>query len=399
MVPEVPMHAEILMIGTELLLGQINDTNATYLGQTLAENGINLYQKTTVGDNRTRIIAALDGALTRSGVVLCSGGLGPTEDDITRECIAELLGRKMEFREDLYNSVLARFSHVRMKITENNKKQATLPEGAIALENPNGTAPGLLVEDPRGTIICMPGVPFELKPMMEDHVVPYLRAKFGLPGTLVYRVLKIAGVGESRIDAMMGDLINTHTNPTIGLLASPDVVRVRIAARAENRDAAEALIAPVEALLGERLPGMIYGRDDDTLEAVVDRLLAEKGWRLAISETSTGGKLAQRLTAAGVRSFAGARILPQTPAPNDVSSETQALDDAKGVMLEFAADCGLGLAFEPSANRTVAALVTPQGQRTWEIGAFGAGERSQLRTSITALEFVRRELLGMSVSV
>lgn len=392
------MQAEILMIGTELLLGQIQDTNATYLAQVLKENGINLFQKTTVGDNKARIMAALDGALSRSGVVLCSGGLGPTEDDITRECIAELLGRPLEFREDLYNSVLARFSGLRMKITENNKKQATLPAGAIAIENPHGTAPGVLIEDPRGIIFCMPGVPFELKPMMEEHVVPYLRQKFGLPGVLHYRVLKVCGMGESRIDDAIGDIINAHTNPSIGLLASPDVVRIRIAARAENVDAANAMIAPVAAAIEERLAGKIFGHDDDTLEGVVDQLLQKKGWRLAISETSTGGKLCQRLVAAGSKAFAGGQVYPAGALPEGLSAAEQALDLSNRCMLGFPTECGLGLAFAPGENRTVAVFQTPESTFEWEIGAFGTGERSQLRTSVTALEMVRRSLLGMSVS-
>ncbi|MBI2432524.1 MAG: hypothetical protein HYV26_06615 [Candidatus Hydrogenedentes bacterium] len=236
------MNAELLMIGTELLLGQIQDTNASYMGQTLALHGINLFQKTTVGDNQQRIMAALDGALSRAGVVLCSGGLGPTEDDITRECIAELLGRKLEFRQALWDEVVQRFAPLRVKITENNKRQATLPVGAIAIDNPHGTAPGLIIEDARGIIICMPGVPMELKPMLETKVIPYLLRKFGQQGVLHCRVLKVCAMGESRVDSIIGDLILASTNPTIGLLASPDAVRIRIAARASSIVEAQALV-------------------------------------------------------------------------------------------------------------------------------------------------------------
>ena len=384
------------MIGTELLLGQIQDTNATYLAQVLKENGINLFQKTTVGDNKGRIMAALDGALSRSGVVLCSGGLGPTEDDITRECIAELLGRPMAFRPDLYESVLARFASIRTKITENNKKQATLPEGAEAIENPHGTAPGVLVEDPRGIIICMPGVPFELKPMVEDHVIPYLRRKFGLGGVLHYRVLKISGMGESRIDDAIGDIINEHSNPSIGLLASPDVVRVRIAAHADTVADCERLIDPVAAQIEERLGKHIFGRDDETLEGVVDALLVAHGYTLAVAETTTGGKLAQRLVAAGSKAFAGGLITRAEARPEGVSAGAWALDLAEKSMLGCSSTTGLGLVFEPAENRTVAVFRTPEATHEWEIGAYGTGERSQLRTSITALEFVRRCLLGKS---
>ncbi|MEK7794927.1 MAG: competence/damage-inducible protein A, partial [Candidatus Hydrogenedentota bacterium] len=160
------MQAEIMMIGTELLLGQIEDTNATFMARVLAENGINLFQKTTVGDNTERINAALNAALDRSDIVLCSGGLGPTEDDLTRECVAAVTGRPLEFDPYIWEQIEAMFARFRFKITENNKRQAMVPRGAIVVQNPRGSAPGLIVEDPRGIIACMPGVPHELKFML-----------------------------------------------------------------------------------------------------------------------------------------------------------------------------------------------------------------------------------------
>jgi len=309
------MQAEIVTIGTELLLGQIVDTNAAFIGQVLAENGINLYQKTTVGDNPECIRSALEGALGRSDVVLTSGGLSPTADDITRECVAQLLGRPLVFRQELYDQLAARFARFRFKMTENNEKQAMAPEGAIAIENPHGTAPGLIVEDDLGTVICMPGVPRELKPMLTDRVIPYLREKFGLRGVLQSRVLKVCGVGESRVDTAIADLIASQQNPTVGVLASPDAVHIRITARAQTLEEADGLIDPVDAAVHERLPGLVIGADDATLEQAVDTLLVDRGWRLAVAETHTGGMVAQRLTAAGVRCFAGGRILP-TSAPH-----------------------------------------------------------------------------------
>jgi len=387
------MRAEILMIGTELLIGQITDTNAQYLAQTLAENGINIYQKTTVGDNLERIKAALDGALDRADVVLCSGGLGPTEDDITREAIAALLGRPLIFDEALYESVISRFAHVRRLITENNKKQATLPEGAQAIVNPRGTAPGVLVEDKRGIIICLPGVPHELKGMMEDEIIPYLRKKFALQGVLHYRVLKVCGIGESRVDDMIGDIITAHTNPSIGLLANPEVVRIRIAARAEDHAAAEALIEPVAQAIEERLPGFIMGRDADTLEGALETLFVARGWDLGVVETGTGGMIAQRLVAAGVSFFREARIVAiGSIAPGPES----ALDLAQRFLLDSDSVCALALvasAHEPHSN---GAFVCPEGVFTFEIGHIGNGARSQLRTSVVALENVRRILTGVT---
>jgi len=385
------MKAETLMIGTELLLGQIVDTNATHLAQVLAHNGINLFQKTTVGDNRARIIAAMDAALSRSDVVLCSGGLGPTEDDITRECIAELLGRPLVFHEALWETLLARFAHVRAQITENNRKQAMLPEGAQPIDNPNGTAPGLIVDDMRGIIICMPGVPMELKPMFEASVLPFLRDRFGLQGVLHYRVLKICGVGESRVDSMIGDLIEAQQNPSIGLLASPQAVSIRIAARAESIAAAEALIDPVETMIRARLDGLIMGRDEDTLESVVDRLLCTRGWRLGVVETSTGGMIAQRLSAARAESFVEGRVLRRLP------EGIRAIDLAEQLLLDSGFDCALVVAGEPEAQQCEAVFISPLHHATWEIGRLGQGERSQLRTSIAALEQVRRALSGVTV--
>jgi len=385
------MRAEIVMIGTELLIGQITDTNAQYLAQTLAENGINIYQKTTVGDNRERLIAALDGALNRADVVLCSGGLGPTEDDITRECVGELLGRPLVFREDIYASLLSRFAHLRHLITDNNKKQATLPEGTVAIENPRGTAPGLLAESERGVIICMPGVPHELKGMMEEQVLPYLRANFGPAGVLHYRVLKVCGVGESRVDDLIGDIIRSHTNPSIGLLANPEAVRIRIAARAETEAAAETLIAPVAEAIAERLPGLVMGQNEDTLEAVLDSHFAARGWKLAVLETGTGGMIAQRLVAAEARCFAGGQVRAQWV--GEAVPET-ALDLAKGLLLDSDVLCALVLLASASEPKSSGAFICPDGTATFEIGHIGTGARSQLRTSVVALEQVRRLLTG-----
>lgn len=385
------MQVELLMVGTELLLGQIVDTNAAFMGQVLAENGINLYQKTTVGDNPGRIRAALDAALDRSDAVLVSGGLGPTGDDITRECIAELLGRPLEFREDLYQQLVERFARFKFPMTENNKKQAMAPHGALPIENPHGTAPGLIVEDARGVIVCMPGVPGELRPMLTERVVPYLRERFGVRGVLHSRVLKVCGLGESRVDAAIGDLIVSRQNPTVGVLASPDAVRIRITARGETFEEAVALIDPVDAEVRNRLPGLIMGVDEDTLERVVDALLLERGWRLAVAETQTGGLVAQRLTAAGARCFAGGWVFPLDGQPGG-----GALDMAEGIRLHCRADCGLAIALDGMSQQTHVGFVTPEGTVEWTLGYAHTDERSQVRTSVVALERIRRFLTGVS---
>lgn len=387
------MRAELLMIGTELLIGQIEDTNSTYMSRVLAEHGIHCYQKTTVGDNLDRIMACLDAALDRCDVVLCSGGLGPTDDDITRDAVAGLFGLPLVYHEELFEAIRSRFARIRRTITDNNKKQALLPEGAQAIGNPHGTAPGVLLETDRGVIACMPGVPSELKPMLEEQIIPFLRERFGLPGVLRYRVLKVCGVGESRVDSMLGGLINAQQNPTIGLLASPEAVRIRIAAHAATPEAAEALIDPVAARIEALLPGLVMGTDDDTLEGVVDRLLSERGWKLAVAETFTGGMVAQRFVAAGAACFAGGRVFPVTDPGTDAARE-RAIAQLDGVLLDYGSDCALSLVHAPGQQCTYAAFRTPEDCHEFVVGQYGAGARGQLRTSVSTLEQVRRILLG-----
>jgi nicotinamide-nucleotide amidase len=386
------MKAEIVMIGTELLLGQIVDTNAAYIGQTLMEHGISLYQKTTVGDNPERIRHALAAALDRSDVVLTSGGLGPTEDDVTREAIAELFGRPLEFRQDLFDTLAAFFARFNRPMTENNARQAWAPRGATAIPNPNGTAPGLIVEDPRGTVIAMPGVPGELKEMLRHSVIPYLRATYGIKGVIHYRVLKVSGIGESRIDALIGDLIRNEQNPTVGVLASPDVVRIRIAARAESLDEANALIDIVDSKVRQRLPNMILGVDDQTLEAVVDQLLAERGWHVAIADGVTGGLLSHRLSAKGGARLSGALIR------DSALWGMSLIDMTRATMLYFTVDCALGLAPHPETGRTLGCFLSPSGAIEWDLGVPATNPQNHLRVSVIALEHLRRFLMGHPVT-
>lgn len=390
------MQAEIVMIGTELLLGQIEDTNSTHISRVLALNNIPLYQKTTVGDNPERICEALDRALSRSDVVLCSGGLGPTEDDITRECVAEVLGRPLEYHEEIYEQIEAMFARYRLHVTENNKKQAMVPRGGAIIANPNGTAPGLLVEDDRGMIVCMPGVPRELIAMLDDSVIPHLRDHFDLKGLIHYRVLKVCGVGESVVDNAIGDLMSRQGNPTVGVLANIASVRIRIAARADSLEEADALIDGVDREVRERLPGLVLGVDDDTLEGVVDELLAERGWTLAVVETTSGGMIAQRLTAQGARQFAGGRVFPTEGLDLEDPRKT-ALELARSHMVDSAADCGLAMVSDPVGGVSCAVFVTPEGVADWNFGRAGRDERTQARMSVMALEYIRRHLSGVHV--
>ncbi len=386
------MQAEILMIGTELLLGQIDDTNATYMGQTLADNGINLFQKTTVGDNRERIVDALNLALDRSDVVLCSGGLGPTEDDLTRECVAQVVDAPLEYHEEIFGLITAMFARYNIQLTENNKKQALVPKGGTVIDNPNGTAPGLMVECDRGMIFCMPGVPRELKPMLEDSIIPTLRDRFELDSLIHYRVLHICGIGESRIDDIIGDLMTDLENPKVGVLASPAKVRVRISAKANSKSEANALIDPVDAEIRSRFPNLIMGTDDDTVEGVVNELLLDRGWTLAVVETTSGGSIGQLMTAFGAQSYVGGRIYPLESL--DLTDRAKlSMDLAEKCMVELASECTLSVVSDIAAGMTIATLFHPHGREEWTVGRSGRSKEMQDRIAILTLEHVRRFLV------
>jgi len=386
------MKAELLMIGTELLLGQAQDTNSTYMGQTLADNGINLYQKTTVGDNHERIVDALNDALDRSDVVLCSGGLGPTADDITRDCVAEVAGAELEFHQAIVDNIQDKFTSFGSTMTENNKRQAMVPKGGIVIENPNGTAPGLMVECDRGIIFCLPGPPHELKPMMENSILAILRERYELNSIIHYRVIHICGMGESKVDQIIKDLISNSSNPTVGILASPGAVRIRIAAKAETIEAAESLIDPVEEEIHGYFPGIILGTDDDTLEGVVDQLMNNRGWGMDVIETISAGSIALRMTKIGAKCYRSGRVYPLGKL--DLANiEALSVELASRSMLESGSDCALAVVADPAAGNNIATFIYPNGQETWSLGRTGQSNVMQERTAILALEFLRRFLI------
>jgi nicotinamide-nucleotide amidase len=294
------MHAEIVMIGTELLLGEIVDTNAAKLARMLREIGLDLYYKTTVGDNVARITAVLNLALDRSPVVITSGGLGPTVDDMTRQAVANATGRRLVYSEELERQIAARFRKLGRAMADNNRRQAYIPEGALPLPNPVGTAPCFLSEDVRGRgfIVSLPGVPRELEYMMTSTVIPLLVERMGGAKAIRTRVLRTCAVGESDIDRAIGDLM-TLANPTVGLAAHSGQTDVRITAKADTGAGAEALIAPIEADLRRRLGIAIYGVDQETVPEVVGRLLADRGLKLAVIDTLTEGQVVRELVEAG----------------------------------------------------------------------------------------------------
>ena len=226
--------AEIVAIGSELLLGQIVDTNSAWMAERLTALGVDMYYKTVVGDNPGRMNEVIDRALDRSDVVVTSGGLGPTQDDLTREIVAEVTGRELVLDPGLLEQIERRFRSRGFVMTKNNERQAYIPEGAIPVENPNGTAPSFIVEDPRGVVFSLPGVPVEMKWLFDNRVAPYLRERFDLSELITHRILKVAGMGESAVDDLVGHLIANSRNPTVGVLAHPGQVDVRITAKAPS---------------------------------------------------------------------------------------------------------------------------------------------------------------------
>lgn len=288
------MRAEIISIGTELLLGAIVDTNAAYVSRRLAEIGIDLYHRVTVGDNEGRIARCIEEALERTDVVLCTGGLGPTVDDVTRQAIARATGRELVLDEEMLGWIEERFRGWGHPMSENNRRQALMPEGAIAIENPVGTAPIFIVQDQRGDVIVLPGVPHEMEYLMEHEVIPYLKRKLGHQEVIKTRVLRTVSIGESQIDAHIGDLMES-ANPTVGLAAHPGQTDVRIVAKAASEEEAGRLIADMEGQVRQRLGEVIYGVGEETVAEVVVRMLAERELTLGTVECGVDGMVSRQI--------------------------------------------------------------------------------------------------------
>ena len=292
------LKAEIICIGTELLLGQIVDTNAAYLAKELAELGIDLYHKNTVGDNLERIIATLGQAWQRSDLLILSGGLGPTQDDLTREAVAGLLHEELEFKEEAWEQVCTYFKKTGRPISENNKRQAMFPRTGRIISNRLGTAPAMLVEKDGHILITLPGVPSELKGLWETSFKPYLRREAQRQGRsfLNSLLVRMVGIGESAMEEKIIDLIKDQTNPTLAPYASRGEVALRITSKSDDQEHNRALIKKTLEMVKERLGPYIYGFDQDNLETVVGRMLNDRGWRLALAESCTGGLISHRIT-------------------------------------------------------------------------------------------------------
>jgi competence/damage-inducible protein CinA-like protein len=395
------MRAEIVTTGTELLLGQIDDTNATYLARQLRDLGIDLFFRSTVGDNRLRIAQLLEQSLARADLIITTGGLGPTVDDVTRDAVAEATGRPLVLFPDMLAQIEAFFARFGATMSENNRRQAYLPEGCIPVENPVGTAPAFIVQDERGTIITLPGVPREMRYLMQNAVIPYLQKRLGHQDVIVTRILRTVAVGESRIDQAISDL-ETSANPTVGLSAHPGQTDVRIVAKAPSQAEAEALVADFEAKIRQRLGAAIYATGDAELEAVIAGLMHERDATLALAETLTQGDLTQRLSSHR-DAFRGSVVAPSGPAlarllhlaDADTTGKAGAISLAEAVRHAWDATHGLTVVGDES-DRAWVAVAGDGGTDARRLRFQGRGFRARVWTTTLALEFLRRLLLGLA---
>lgn len=410
-------NAEIVAIGSELLLGQIVDTNSTWMAQRLTALGVNLFHKSVVGDNPERMKEVLTRALERADVVITSGGLGPTQDDLTREAVAEVTGRELVLHQPFLEQIDHRFRSRGFVMTPNNERQAYMPKGAIPVDNPNGTAPSFIVEDPRGSIFVLPGVPFELKWLFDNEVAPYLRRKFSLAEIISYRILKVAELGESRVDDLMGHFIANSRNPTVGVLAHPGQVDIRIAAKAPTKEAALELIAPVETEMRQLIGKHIFAADEETMETAVGNLLRKKHKTIAVCEDLTGGMVTDRLQEADTERFVEGIICNSQTALRrllSVAGHTDRIEallkDPESLVKELAlavraqAGSDLGLAIYSLPDRTDTSENLARGQTYMAItdghgfkyrlyNMAGRGRPDRTRMSFNALALVRLALL------
>ncbi|HEY3477144.1 MAG TPA: molybdopterin-binding protein [Anaerolineales bacterium] len=369
--------AEIITIGTEILLGEIVDTNTRYIARTLRGMGVNIYRTITIGDNVERIAEAINHSMQRADIVITTGGLGPTVDDPTREAVAKAAGVELEFREDLWQQVVAIISRYGRKPSENQKRQAYIPKGAIAIPNPVGTAPCFIVETERNAVASLPGVPNEMEHILHESVIPYLQKRFNLNEIIKIRILHCAGLGEGMIDEKISDL-EMLSNPTVGLAAHTGVVDVRIAAKARSEANADAMIAYIERQVRERLGDVVFGADEDTLEETALNAVAKRGWTLVGVESGLDGALARKV--------------PHTVLLAGLSADSL-LAALRAARADSNADAALGVAMYLEERATEMALITPKGEKTHRI-TYGGPPRSLPRWSVNlALDWLRRRAM------
>jgi nicotinamide-nucleotide amidase len=328
---------ELIAVGTELLLGQLVDTNTGHVASRLAASGIDVRETHCVGDNRQRIAALISGVLERADGIVTTGGLGPTVDDLTKEAVCDALGVDTVLDQASLDFMEAIFKSFGREMRENNRKQAELPRGAQVLVNPNGTAPGFIVFRADGKFVaCMPGVPREMKPMLDDRLLPILKERFALHDAIYTRVIHTINLGESEIDHRIEDLFRTCENPKIAVLAHDFRCDVKLMAKAESSQEAEAAIEPLQRDIEARLAGYVYGLDAATPESAVHDAMVARGLTIATAESCTGGRIASALTSVpgSSKSFIGGIVAYDNAVKIDQLGVDPAVIDAHGAVSE-----------------------------------------------------------------
>ncbi len=411
------MIVETIAVGTELLLGQITNRNASDIGARLADAGFDHYRQVVVGDNLGRMIEAIREAVDRSDAVIMTGGIGPTQDDITREALCVAAGVPMLFDEQYAEEMREMWRQRGRPMPESNLRQAERPEGSQPLPNPKGSAPGVQMRIGETWVFAVPGVPSEMRTMIDTHVIPFLRTVGGGAAVTVHsRLLRTWGESEGWVGEQVADLYASLKNPTLAFLASAGEIKVRLTAQAPDRAAAETLIAPVEAEIRSRLGDRVFGVDDETIEIVLARELAMRGWSIATAESATGGLVASRI--AGVpgisAQFRGSVVAYATDLKTQllavdagiidrhgVVSEATAVAMAEGAAERLSADVAVavtGSAGPEPQDRPVGTIViavrTPEGTHAHTMRMPGDRERVRTYAATAALHLARLAIVG-----
>ena len=412
------MKAEILSVGTELLLGDILNTNAQYIAKELAVLGIDVYYQTVVGDNNERLKRAYKLALERADIVITTGGLGPTKDDLTKEIAAQFFNKKLVLHEESLEEINKFFKAIDRPISENNKKQAYFPEGCIILKNNNGTAPGCIIEDNNKIAILLPGPPREMVPMFNEEVTPYLKRYTKV--TLVSKVLRITGIGESDVDSLVGHIIDKEKNPTVAPYAKDNEVILRLTAKAEKEEEAYNLIKPVEEEIRSILGDInIYAVGEKTIEDVVSEMLIKRSMTIATAESCTGGLLSGRLiNYPGISKvfLEGAVTYSNEAKVKRLGVKEETLKNYGAVSMECAAEMAEGIARVAGTNIGISTtgIAGPDGGTAEKpiglvyVGIYINGKVKTLKLNLTGnrqkvrdravaivLDSLRRELLSL----
>jgi len=406
---------EVIVVGTELLLGQIVNTNGSHIGARIADLGLDAHYQQTVGDNLTRMVAAIELAISRADAVIITGGIGPTQDDITREAICEATGRPMAFSDEYAAALRARYAEWSREMPESNLRQAEHPEGAELLPNPRGTAPGIALEYEGTLIFAVPGVPAEMHMLLDRQVLPRIKEKAGIESVLVSRVIRTWGRGESSIAERLGDLFDASTNPSMAFLASSGEIKVRLTAKAPTVDEAEALIAPVQAEVVERLGPLVFGIDGEEIEEVVLGLARDRGWTIGTAGRRLGGLVAGQITSApgssdvfrgGIVAYAAdlkrdlLDVAPETLDQGIVTEET-AVAMAVGARECLDVDVALSVtgfagpdAEGESPGTMVIAVATPEHSQARTFHLPGDRERVRAYSVTASLQLLRLAMSG-----